>query len=274
MANVLTAKKEENMPEWYQQVCLKAELADFAPVKGCFILRPNGYSIWQSIQTYFDQHINKATGVKNAYFPLFIPERFFTKEKEHAEKLSIEVAWLDKDVTGEGDRLAVRPTSETIMYDSYSQWIRSYRDLPLKINQWCNVVRWETEATKLFLRSREFLWQEGHCVYETEQECAQETLNYIKLYGMLCKDLLALPVIIGRKTDKEKFAGADYTYTIEGFMPDGKALQAGTSHMLGQRFARAFNIKFLGKDEKEHLPWQNSWGLSTRLIGAMVMTHA
>ena len=176
----ITAKKAEDMPEWYTQVCLKAELADYAPVKGCMIIRPNGYAIWKAIQDYFDENINKATGVRNAYFPLFIPESFFYKEAEHAKGFNPEVAWLDREVTGDGERLAIRPTSETIMYDSYKNWIRSYRDLPLKINQWCNVVRWETEATKLFIRSREFLWQEGHCVYETEKECKEETSNYIK----------------------------------------------------------------------------------------------
>lgn len=274
MPNNLTAKKEDNIAEWYQQVCLQAELADYAPVKGCMIIRPNGYAIWQSIQDYFDEHINKKTGVKNAYFPVFIPESFFRKEAEHAEGFKPQVAWLDKNVTGEGERLAVRPTSETIIYASFAQWIRSYRDLPMKMNQWCNVVRWETEATKLFLRSREFLWQEGHNVYETKKECDDDTVLYIKLYEQLCRELLALPVIVGRKTEKEKFKGADYTLTIEGFMPDGKALQCGTSHMLGQRFAKAFDIKFKGKDEKEHLPFQNSWGLSTRLIGGLVMTHS
>lgn len=270
----ITAKKETDMAEWYQQVCLKAELADYAPVKGCMIIRPNGYAIWQSIQDYFNENINKPTKVRNAYFPLFIPESFFHKEAEHAEGFTPEVAWLDKAVTGEGERLAVRPTSETIMYASYANWIRSYKDLPLKINQWCNVVRWETQATKLFLRSREFLWQEGHCVYEAEDECFEDTYNYIKLYKHLCEDLLAMPVILGRKTDKEKFAGAIASFSIEGFMPDGKALQCGTAHLLGQGFAKAFGISYLGKDEKEHLPWQNSWGLSTRLIGGLVMTHS
>ena len=170
--------------------------------------------------------------------------------------------------------MAIRPTSETIMYDSYSRWIRSYRDLPLRINQWCNVVRWETKATRLFLRSREFLWQEGHNVYETEKECEEETIDIIKRYGALAENLLAMPVLIGKKSDKEKFAGATHTYTIEGFMPDGKALQAGTSHNLGQGFAKSFGINFLGRDEKKHLPFQNSWGLSTRLIGGLVMTHS
>ena len=270
----ITIKKSEDIAEWYSQVCLKSDLADYGTVKGTIVIKPNGYAIWQAIQDYFNENIVKKTNTKNAYFPLFIPESFFKKESEHAEGFTPEVAWLDKEVTGEGERLAIRPTSETIMYDSYSKWIRSWRDLPLKINQWCNVVRWETQATKLFLRSREFLWQEGHCVYETEEECKKDTINYIKLYQKLCKDLLALPTIIGKKTDKEKFAGAKTTYTIEAFMPDGKALQCGTSHELGQGFAKAFNIKFIDKNEKSQTPWQNSWGLSTRLIGALVMTHS
>ncbi len=270
----ITAKKEENMPEWYEQVCLKSEVVDFGTVKGTMVIRPNGYAIWENIKKYFNENIVKATGARNAYFPLFIPEPFFHKEAEHAEGFSPEVAWLDKEVTGEGERLAIRPTSETIMYDSYSRWIQSYRDLPLKINQWCNVVRWETEATKLFLRSREFLWQEGHCVYETKKECKNETINYINLYAKLSEELLALPVLVGKKSEKEKFAGAKATYAIEALMPDGKALQCGTSHELGQGFAKAFGIKYLGKDEKEKIPWQNSWGLSTRLIGGMIMTHS
>ncbi|MBW2998031.1 proline--tRNA ligase, partial [Candidatus Woesearchaeota archaeon] len=172
------------------------------------------------------------------------------------------------------EKLAVRPTSETIMYASYSKWIQSHRDLPLKLNQWCNVVRWETNQTKLFLRSREFLWQEGHCVYETKEECDADTKEIIDLYAKLCKDVLALPVLVGKKSDKEKFAGADYTLTIEAFMPDGKALQAGTSHQLGQGFGKAFGINFMGRDEKIQIPWQNSWGVSTRLIGGLVMTHS
>ena len=270
----ITVKKEEDTAEWYSQVCLRSEVADYGVTKGTMIIRPNGYAVWQAIQDYFNKNIIQKTGAKNAYFPLFIPESFFKKEATHAKGFSPEVAWIDKNVTGEGERLAIRPTSETIMYDSYSKWIHSYKDLPLKINQWCNIVRWETEATKLFLRSREFLWQEGHCVYETEEECKKDTINYIKLYEKLCEELLALPVLVGKKTEKEKFAGAKTTYTIESFMPDGKALQCGTSHELGQGFAKAFNIKFLGKDEKQHLPWQNSWGISTRLIGALIMTHS
>lgn len=270
----ITTTKEKDIAEWYSQICLKGKLADYGTVKGTMIIRPNGYEIWQAIQDYFNENIVKKTNAKNAYFPLFIPESFFKKEASHAEGFKPEVAWLDKKTTGEGERLAIRPTSETIIYDSYSKWIRSYRDLPLKINQWCNVVRWETQATKLFLRSREFLWQEGHCVYETEAECKKDTINYIKLYQKLCEELLSLPVLIGKKTEKEKFAGAQTTYTIEAFMPDGKALQCGTSHELGQGFAKAFNINFIDKNEKTQTPWQNSWGLSTRLIGGLVMQHS
>lgn len=270
----ITVLKEDNMSEWYEQVCLKSDLVEFSTVKGCVVIKPRGYSIWQAIQKHFEETINEPLGVQNAYFPLFIPESFFKKEAEHAEGFSPEVAWIDKDVTGEGERLAIRPTSETIMYDSYSRWIRSYKDLPLKINQWCNVVRWETKATRLFLRSREFLWQEGHNVYETEEECEKETVEIIKRYKALAEDLLCIPVLAGRKSEKEKFAGAVHTYTIEGFMPDGKALQCGTSHNLGQGFGKAFGIEFLGRDEKKHIPFQNSWGVSTRLIGGLVMTHS
>ena len=241
----ITVKKEQDMPEWYQQVCLKSGLAEFSTVKGCIIIKPRGYAIWEAIKKNFDA-ILKKKGVKNAYFPLFIPEKFFKLEKEHAQGFSPEVAWLDKEVTGPGERLAVRPTSETIIYDSYSRWIQSYRDLPLLINQWCNVVRWETEATKLFLRSREFLWQEGHCVYATKEECEKETVYYIKLYKKFIEEFLAVPVEIGKKSEKEKFSGADTTYSIEALMPDGKSIQAGTSHNLGKNFSTAFGIKFTG----------------------------
>jgi len=270
----ITVLKKDDISEWYEQVCLKSKLVDFGSVKGTMVIRPRGYYIWETIQKFFNKNIIDRFGVSNAYFPLFIPESFFNKEAAHAKGFSPEVAWIDKSLTGEGERLAIRPTSETIMYDSYSKWIRSYRDLPLKINQWCNVVRWETSATKLFMRSREFLWQEGHCVYESEKECDEDTLNYIKGYQNLAKELLALPTILGRKSEREKFAGAKHTYTIEAFMPDGKALQCGTSHNLGTGFAKAFGIEFVGRDEEKHLPWQNSWGLSTRLIGGVVMTHS
>ena len=267
----ITVKKSEDFSEWYTQVIQKAELADYSPVKGFMIIKPNAYSIWESIQNYFNDRLKKLE-VRNAYFPLLIPESFFKKESEHAKGFTPEVAWIEnKDETGE--RLAIRPTSETIMYDSFSTWIRSWRDLPLRINQWCNIIRWETKATRLFLRTREFLWQEGHCVYETKEECDKETLMYLGEYEKLCRELLAIPVITGKKTEKEKFAGALYTTTIESLMPDGKSLQCGTSHNLGQDFAKSFKISFLGRNEKPQIPWQNSWGISTRLIGALVMVH-
>ena len=266
----LTVSKEKEFEEWYPQLVLKSGLADYSKVKGCMIIKPHGYAIWENITAYFNKRL-KERKVQNAYFPLFIPESFFKKEAEHAEGFSPEVAWIAN--TEEGERLAIRPTSETIMYDAYSKWIRSHRDLPLRINQWGNVVRWETKATRLFLRTREFLWQEGHCVYETKEENEKETLIYLEEYKKLLEGQLAIPVLAGRKTDKEKFAGADYTLSIEALMPDGKMLQMGTSHNLGQNFAKSFDISFLGKDEKRYYPWQNSWGLSTRTIGALVMAH-
>lgn len=266
----LTIKKNEEFSEWYNQAVQKAGLADYSAVKGFMIIRPYGYAVWESIQNYFNERLNQLK-VENAYFPLLIPESFFKKESEHAEGFTPEVAWIAKKE--EGERLAIRPTSETVIYDAYSKWIRSWRDLPLRINQWCNVVRWETKMTKLFLRTREFLWQEGHCVYETERECEKETQSYLEEYKKLSEELLAIPVLAGKKTEREKFAGAVYTLTIEAFMPDGKALQLGTSHNLGQSFAKSFGISYIGKDEKKHIPWQNSWGFSTRLIGGVVMVH-
>jgi prolyl-tRNA synthetase len=266
----LTVKKDTNFSDWYQQIIQKADLADYSKTKGFMVIRPNAFHIWEQIQLNFNKRL-KSLGVRNAYFPLLIPESFFQLEAEHSQGFKPEVAWISN--TEEGERLAIRPTSETVMYDSYSKWIRSHRDLPLRINQWANVVRWETKATRLFIRTREFLWQEGHCVYETEDECDTETKIYLEEYQKLCKDLLALPVMTGRKSDKEKFAGAHYTFSIEAIMPDGKALQMGTSHNLGQSFAKSFNIKYLDENSKENLPWQNSWGISTRLIGALTMTH-
>lgn len=266
----ITAKKADDFAEWYPQVVLKAELADYSPVKGCMVIRPRGYAIWEAIQARFQKRLD-ALNVRNAYFPLFIPESFFKKEAKHAEGFKPEVAWIERE--GDGERLAVRPTSETIMYDMYGKWIRSHRDLPLRINQWCNVVRWETSQTRLFLRTREFLWQEGHCAYASQAECDAEVKLMIEEYKGLVEGLLAIPVIIGTKTEHEKFAGAQYTLTIEAFMPDGRALQCGTSHNLGQGFAEAFGISFLGEDGASHKPWQSSWGFSTRLIGALVMTH-
>lgn len=244
----ITIKKEEDMPEWYTQVCLKSDLAEYGPVKGTMIIKPYGYALWQKIQDYFNK-VLKEKNVSNAYFPMFIPESFFKKESEHAKGFEAEVAWLEK--TDSEERIALRPTSETIMYDAYSRWIRSWRDLPLRINQWCNVVRWEVSQCKLFLRSREFLWQEGHCVYETESECDEEVILFLDEYEKLCNNLLAIPLIKGKKTDKEKFAGAKYTTTIESFTLEGKALQCGTSHNLGQGFAKSFGISYLDKDGKK-----------------------
>ena len=268
----INVSKQEDMPNWYSQVCLKAGLADYGPVKGTMIIKPLGYSIWEKIQDYFNNFL-QSKEIPNAYFPLFIPESFFKKEAEHAEGFTPEVAWIEKKEETD-ERLAIRPTSETIIYDAYSKWIRSWRDLPFRLNQWANIVRWEVSDTKLFLRSREFLWQEGHCVYETEKECEKEVLMILDEYANMCKNLLALPVLKGKKTKKEKFAGAKDTYGIEAFMPDGKALQAGTSHNLGQGFAKAFGINYIDQNEKTQTPWQNSWGVSTRLIGATIMTHS
>jgi prolyl-tRNA synthetase len=268
----ITIKKEDDMPEWYEQVVLKGELADFSPVSGFMIIRPNGYSIWQKIQDEFNLTLKKYK-VQNAYFPLLIPESFFKREAEHAEGFAPELAWVNRK-SEDAEKLAIRPTSETIMYDAYSKWVRSWRDLPLRLNQWCNVLRWEVSDVKLFLRSREFLWQEGHCVYESEEECEKETLEILDEYQNLAKNILAIPSITGTKTEKEKFPGAKTTYTFESLMPDGKALQMGTSHNLGQGFAKSFEISYLDKNEKKAIPWQNSWGFSTRMLGAMVMMHA
>jgi len=268
----LTEKKEGDFSEWYNQVILKAQLADYSPIRGFMVIRPNAYALWEEIQNNFNNAIFKK-GVKNAYFPLLIPKSFFEKEAEHAEGFEPELAWIESDDKDVEEKLAIRPTSETIMYDSYAKWIRSWRDLPLRINQWCNVLRWEVKQTKLFLRTREFLWQEGHCVYETEVEAEKEALMFLDEYRKLSEELLAIPVVLGQKTDSEKFAGAKKTFTIEGLMPDGKALQMGTSHNLGQGFAKGFGIEFLDKNGKQDFPWQNSWGFSTRLIGAVVMVH-
>ncbi|MEK6957356.1 MAG: proline--tRNA ligase [archaeon] len=266
----LTVKKGADFSEWYNQVVLKAELADYAPTRGFMVIRPNGYAIWESIQSYFNAVMEKHK-VRNAYFPLLIPKSFFEKEAEHAAGFAPELAWVEAE-EGE-EKVAIRPTSETIMYDFYGKWIRSWRDLPLRINQWCNVLRWEVKQTKLFLRTREFLWQEGHCVYATKEDCDKEVRLFLDEYKKLVEAMLAIPVVAGVKTEKEKFAGAFYTTTIEALMPDGRALQMGTSHNLGQGFAKAFGIKFTDENAKEQLPWQSSWGFSTRLIGAIVMVH-
>ncbi len=269
----ITVSKNDNFSEWYVEVVQKSGLADYAPIKGCIIFREQSYAIWEKIQELFNKKI-KSTGHKNVYFPMFIPESFLKKESEHFEGFVPEVAW----VTQGGDtvleeKLAIRPTSETIIYSTFAKWIRSWRDLPIKINQWCNVVRWETKATKPFLRTREFLWQEGHTVHKTSEEAKKEVFDILDEYKDLMENYLAIPVLVGVKTDNEKFAGALYTTTLEAIMPDGKALQMGTSHNLGQNFAKVFNIEYVGEDKKNHKVWQTSWGISTRLIGALVMVH-
>jgi prolyl-tRNA synthetase len=269
----ITIKKESDFSEWYNQVVEKAELAEHAPIHGFMTVRPNGYALWEAIQASFEANYLKPKGVRNAYFPLLIPESFFKKEQEHAEGFSPDVAWLEKKEEG-SERLALRPTSETIMYDTYSRWVRSWRDLPLRINQWCNIIRWEIKMTKLFLRTREFLWQEGHCVYETQKEAVDEALEVLEAYKKLDEELLAIPVILGEKTEKERFPGAMNTFTVEALMPDGKALQMGTSHNLGQNFSKAFGISFLNKQGSQEFAFQTSWGFSTRLIGGLVMTHS
>jgi prolyl-tRNA synthetase len=269
----VTVKKCDDFSEWYVQVVLKAELADYAPVKGCMIIRPDAYAVWEKLQEIVNQKI-KATGHRNAYFPMFIPESFLRKEAEHFEGFTPEVAWITQGGnTPLEEKLAVRPTSETIMYEMYSKWIRSWRDLPLKINQWCNIVRWETKATKLFLRTREFLWQEGHTAHATAEDAEAEVMWALNMYKDVVESYLAIPVMIGTKSDSEKFAGANYTTAIESIMPDGKALQMGTSHNLGQHFAKVFDVKFIGEDKQDHYVWQTSWGITTRLIGAMIMVH-
>ncbi len=258
--------------QWYLDVVLKAELMDYAPVKGCMAIRPYGYAIWENIQQLLGGRI-KATGHKNAYFPLFIPQSLLQKEAEHVEGFAPEVALVTRGGGEElAEKLVVRPTSEAIICSMYAKWIQSWRDLPLLINQWCNVVRWE-KNTRPFLRTSEFLWQEGHTVHATEDEAEAETLQMLGVYQDFVENELAIPVVAGRKTEKEKFAGALRTYSIEALMSDGRALQAGTSHNLGQHFARVFEIQFQDKDDELKYAWQTSWGVSTRLIGALIMVH-
>ena len=262
----------EDFAQWYTDVVIKTELVDYGPVKGTMVIRPYGYAIWENIQKDMDQRF-KAAGSKNAYFPLLIPMSFFTKEAEHVEGFAPEVAV----VTHAGgakleEPLAIRPTSETVIGTMYSKWIQSYRDLPVIMNQWCNVMRWE-KTTRPFLRTSEFLWQEGHTVHATEEEAMEETIKMLNVYRDFMEDTLAMPVFCGRKTDKEKFAGAVATFGLEAMMLDGKSLQAGTSHYLGQNFSKAFDIKFLDKDSKLKYGYTTSWGTSTRMIGAIIMTH-
>jgi prolyl-tRNA synthetase len=257
---------------WYLDVVRKAELADYSPVKGCMVIRPYGYAIWELIQRQLDDRL-KATGHVNAYFPLFIPESLLMKEAEHVEGFAPQVAWVTRGGTEDLDeKLIVRPTSETLFGVMYQKWIQSWRDLPLLINQWANVVRWE-KVTRPFLRTTEFLWQEGHTAHETADEAQEETLKILAIYKELCETVLAMPVVDGQKSDSEKFAGAVRTYSIEALMGDGRALQAGTSHNLGQNFAKAFEIQFQGRDKTLQHVWTTSWGVSTRLIGGVIMTH-
>ncbi|MBW3000729.1 proline--tRNA ligase [Candidatus Woesearchaeota archaeon] len=269
----ITVEKNKDFSEWYTQLIQKAELIEYSPVSGCMVIRPYAYSIWEAIQDFMDKEIKKM-GIQNAYFPLFIPENLLKKEQEHVEGFKPEVAWVTEHGTTKfEEKLAIRPTSETIMYDSYKKWIRSYKDLPLRLNQWCNVVRWEFKHPVPFLRTREFLWQEGHTAFAKREEAEKEVLDILNLYARVFEELYAVPVLKGRKTDAEKFAGAVYTDSVEIYMPNGKAIQGGTSHFLGQNFSKAFDISFLDKKGKKQYVYQNSWGLSTRTIGIMIAVH-
>ena len=269
----ITTRKEENFSDWYTQVVLKSQLADYASVKGAIVVRPYGYAIWERIKEFIDKRI-KATGHMNAYFPALIPEGLLKRESSHFAGFTPEVFWVTRSGEKEvGEKLALRPTSETIAYDSYAKWIRSWRDLPLLLNFWNSVFRAEIKSTKPFLRTTEFLWQEGHTVHATEDDAEKEVMAILEIYQELIEDLLAIPVLTGKKTDKEKFVGASHTITLEAMMPDGKALQMGTSHNLGQNFSKPFEIRFVGQDGQEHFAWQTSWGVSWRLIGGIIMVH-
>ncbi|MBR3614786.1 MAG: proline--tRNA ligase [Clostridia bacterium] len=263
---------EDNFAQWYTDVVRKAELADYTDTKGCIAIRPYGYAIWENIQNYADKKF-KEVGVTNLYMPVLIPESMLEKEKDHVEGFAPEVAWVTMGGGEElEERLCIRPTSETMMSTMYAKWVKSWRDLPILGNQWCNVLRWEKE-TRPFLRSREFLWQEGHTIHETAKEAEERTLMMLDIYADVIENLLAIPVLKGRKTKKEQFAGADATYTVETMMHDGRALQAGTSHYFGQNFTKPFEIKFQNREGKEEYAYQTSWGISTRLIGAVIMAH-
>lgn len=286
MAKEITGRKE-NYSQWYNDIVVKAGLADHSAVRGCMIIKPYGYAIWEKIQAQLDKMF-KETGHQNAYFPLFIPKSFFSKEASHVEGFAKECAIvthyrLKNDPNGKGivvdedakleEELIVRPTSETIIWNTYRSWIQSYRDLPILINQWANVVRWEMR-TRLFLRTAEFLWQEGHTAHATRQEAIDETVQMVNVYAKFAQEWMSMPVIIGTKSESERFAGAVETYCIEALMQDGKALQAGTSHFLGQNFAKAFDVKFSSKEGTLDYVWATSWGVSTRLVGALIMAHS
>lgn len=264
--------RDEDFAKWYTDVVTKAELCDYTSVKGCMVLRPAGYAIWENIMHGLDKRF-KETGVENCAMPLFIPESLLNKEKEHVEGFAPEVAWVTEGGSEKlEERLCVRPTSETLFCDYYAKTIKSWRDLPQLLNQWCSVVRWE-KTTRPFLRSREFWWQEGHTMHETAKEASDRTIQMLNVYASFCEEELAIPVIKGEKTAKERFAGAIATYTIEAIMHDGKALQSGTSHNFGDGFAKAYDISFLDRDSKLATPHQTSWGMSTRIIGALIMVH-
>ena len=284
MAQKIT-KREQDYSQWYLDVVREAKLAEHSPVRGCMVIRPTGMALWENMREGLDGMF-KETGHENAYFPLFIPKSFLSKEAQHVEGFAKECAVIthsrlkavDGGVEVDPDskleeELIVRPTSETIIWDTYRNWIQSYRDLPILINQWANVVRWEMR-TRLFLRTMEFLWQEGHTAHATKEEAVEETLQMLEVYRKFAEDFMAMPVITGTKTESERFAGAEDTYCIEALMQDGKALQAGTSHFLGQNFAKAFDVKFQDKDGDHKLVWATSWGVSTRLIGGLIMTHS
>jgi prolyl-tRNA synthetase len=269
----ITVRKFENFPDWYTQVTWKAGLADYAPIKGFIVLRPYGYAIWELIKDTLDRKF-KETGHQNGFLPILIPEGLLAKEKDHFRGFTPEVFWVtkagDRDLS---EKLALRPTSETIAYSMFSKWVASYRDLPIKINYWNSALRAEIKGTKPFIRNSEFLWQEGHTVHSSEKEAKEEVMLILEIYQRFIEDHLAIPAIAGQKSDKEKFVGAEYSTSLEAMMTDGKALQLATSHHLGQNFSKAFEIKFVGTDNEEHYAWQTSWGISWRLIGALVMLH-
>ena len=270
----IKTKKEENISEWYTEVIQKADLIEYTDVSGCMIFKPNSYQIWESIQEFFNERLKKS-GIRNAYFPMLIPEKLLNKEEEHVEGFSAEVAWVTHAGGSElQEKLAIRPTSETIMYPAFSKWIKSYRDLPLRLNQWANIIRWEFKHPTPFMRNREFLWQEGHTAFATKEEADKEIMEIVEYYRQVYEELLAVPVTPGLKSIKERFAGADYSATIEPLAPDGKVIQAGTVHHLGQNFSKAFDVKFLDKDQKPQYVYQNSWGISTRTIAGMILTHS
>ncbi len=270
----MTAKKEGDFDEWYTQVILKAELADYSPVSGCMVFRPSGYAIWENIQKATDAEFKKA-GISNTYFPIFIPERLLKKEAEHVQGFAPEVAWVTQAGSSTlEERLAIRPTSETLMYEVVSRWIRSWRDLPLRLNQWNNVVRWEFKHPTPFLRSREFLWTEGHTLFATREEADAEREEIMGIYTKITEDYMALPGYMGRKSKSETFAGAEATYSIEHLLPDGKAIQGPDWHSDGQNFSKAFDIGFVDQKGGKQFAWQNTWAISTREIGVMLAAHS